>query len=138
MWPTPNASALNEHETPESFAARAETLKAKGYNGNGASMPLGVAAQQWATPTSHDRTHAPRAVDHGEQLANQASDFHLDLLTETDGSGGSAKAVLNPSFVEALMGFPPSWTVPTVSARSETLSSPRRPPERSSSSHGGR
>lgn len=48
-WPTPNASALNEHETPESFLARAETLKAKGYNGNGASMPLGVTAKQWAT-----------------------------------------------------------------------------------------
>ena len=77
-------------------------------------------------------------MDHGEQLANQASDFHLDLLTEPDGSGGSSKAVLNPSFVEALMGFPPSWTVPTVSARSETPSSPRRPLERSSVSHGGR
>lgn len=123
LWATPTA---HDGRLPG-----ADTSSTQGAN-------LSRDASLWATPTSHDRTHAPRAVDHGEQLANQASDFHLDLLTEPDGSGGSSKAVLNPSFVEALMGFPPSWTVPTVSARSETPSSPRRPLERSSVSHGGR
>lgn len=47
---------------------------------------------QWATPTSHPRTHSPRKVDHGEQLANQV--------------GGS----LNPTWVEWLMGWPLGWT----------------------------
>ncbi len=46
----------------------------------------------WATPTAHPRTHTPRKVDHGEQLANQV--------------GGS----LNPTWVELLMGFPAGWT----------------------------
>lgn len=32
----------------------------------------------WATPTSHERTHSPRKVDHGEQLANQAALVGLD------------------------------------------------------------
>lgn len=141
LCPTPSAGAHNEHESPESFAARAERLKEKGYNGNGASKPLGIAAKEWATPTAHDRTHAPRAVDHGEQLANQATAFLPpglpDRATAQGGSSGSSSAVLNPSFVEALMGFPPSWTVPTACARSETPSSPRKPLERSSSSLGG-
>jgi hypothetical protein len=46
----------------------------------------------WATPTAHPRTHTPRQVDHGEQLANQV--------------GGQ----LNPTWVEWLMGFPLGFT----------------------------
>ena len=34
---------------------------------------LETLAAQWATPTSHPRTHTPREVDHGEQLANQVN-----------------------------------------------------------------
>lgn len=75
-------------------------------------------------------------------LKGQAAAFQRpglpDRATETDGDDGSTRAVLNPSFVEALMGFPPSWTVPTVSARSETPSYLLKPLERSSGSHGGR
>jgi hypothetical protein len=51
-----------------------------------------VEREQWATPTAHPRTHTPRRVDHGEQLANQV--------------GGA----LNPTWVEWLMGFPLEWT----------------------------
>ena len=46
----------------------------------------------WGTPTAHPRTHTPRDVHHGEQLANQV--------------GGS----LNPTWVEWLMGWPLGWT----------------------------
>jgi hypothetical protein len=48
QWPTPNASLLNYDEQPESWRARAEILKAKGINGNGAGLPLGIAAQEMA------------------------------------------------------------------------------------------
>jgi hypothetical protein len=51
-----------------------------------------LAALMWATPTAHPRTHTPRQVDHGVQLANQV--------------GGA----LNPTWVEWLMGFPLGWT----------------------------
>jgi hypothetical protein len=111
MWPTPGAQVSNDGESPETWQARADALKAKGYNGNGAGMPLAIASQLWpgpcwptpsardwksgeastetlegnarplnevatmlwATPTSHDRTHTPRDVDHGAQLANQVN-----------------------------------------------------------------
>ena len=52
----------------------------------------GQAEQQWGTPTSHERTHTPRDVDHGTQLANQVG------------------RRLNPNFVDWLMGWVPGWT----------------------------
>ena len=33
----------------------------------------GLSADEWGTPNSHERTHAPRMVDHGIQLANQVA-----------------------------------------------------------------
>ena len=82
---------------------------------------LGSQAQAWATPASHDRTHTPRKVDHGIQLANQA--------------GGK----LNPRWVETLMGLPVGWTMPSCAspvipestsfASSETASCPQSPSE---------
>jgi site-specific DNA-cytosine methylase len=53
-----------------------------------------VADPEWGTPNAHERTHSPRDVDHGIQLANQV------------------KGSLNPAWVEALMGFPAGWTDP--------------------------
>ena len=35
-------------------------------------IDLEGAVELWATPSSHERTHDPRDVDHGTQLANQA------------------------------------------------------------------
>ena len=67
----------------------------------------------WATPTAHPRTHTPRPVDHGQQLANQV--------------GGR----LNPTWVEWLMGIPTGWTDCEPLA---TESSPGKPPKPSASS----
>jgi len=60
--------------------------------------------QLWGTPTAHPRTHTPRQVNNGIQLANQV--------------GGA----LNPPWVEWLMGFPIGWT---DLGDSETPSSPK-------------
>lgn len=93
MWPTPSA---NQYECDlEVWTARREREKAKGRNGNGFGLTLSMAVQeraQWATPSAHPRTHSPRRVHHGRQLANEV--------------GGQ----LNPTWVEWLMGFPEGWT----------------------------
>jgi len=144
LWPTPNASVVNDGEAIESWRARQKKNLAKHCNGNGMGTPLTIASLLWATPTSHERTHAPRQVDHGQQLANQASlwatpiarDARNDstackfegseplgrqvLRTVSDGRVTSATAVLAPSFVEALMGLPPGWTEPIASDPSGT------------------
>lgn len=47
------------------------------------------------------------AVVHGDALSACS---HLDPMTAPDGSDGSQPAVLNPPFVEMLMGWPRDWT----------------------------
>lgn len=59
----------------------------------------------WATPTAHERTHTPRRVHHGEQLANQAAGLPPNGWPAEMGKPGA----LNPAFVCWLMGFPPEW-----------------------------
>jgi DNA (cytosine-5)-methyltransferase 1 len=54
LLPTPAASAFNDSEDPQSWLARAERLKEKHGNGNGAGMPLAVAAKLLPTPTARD------------------------------------------------------------------------------------
>lgn len=67
-----------------------------------------AAEQKWATPTAGDAA--------GRQ----------DRKTPKDGDTTSQRAVLNPQFVEALMGFPPGWSSAQIdSGASETESSPR-------------
>lgn len=60
MWPTPAASLINDEESPETFLARQEGLKAKGINGNGAGTPLTMAVKlepmplAWPTASARD------------------------------------------------------------------------------------
>ena len=104
MLPTPSAGLHNYDETPEGFMARRARLKAKGINGNGAGIPLGVAVKlpsQLLTFTATDwkgRTNWQAAGRNGPQL--------LPDLIQT-----GAATYLNPSFVEEMMGFPVGWTV---------------------------
>jgi site-specific DNA-cytosine methylase len=65
-WPTPDGRVMNDGEQPETWLERQEKLKAKGYNGNGAGMPLAIASQNWPTPRSEDSESCgnhPNAVD---------------------------------------------------------------------------
>jgi hypothetical protein len=75
----------------------------------------------WPTPTATDWKRA--AVTIGATQADgqltEAVASHLARTTPQDGAHGSPAVFLNPSFVEALMGFPIGWT---VLPRSETLS----------------
>ena len=59
LWSTAAAGNFNDAESPESWRARAERLKEKGINGNGAGTPLAVQAKEamgrlWATPRQSD------------------------------------------------------------------------------------
>lgn len=53
-WATPAANLYNESESLESWERRAAGLKARGINGNGLGMPLGMQARLWGTPSAHD------------------------------------------------------------------------------------
>ena len=54
-WPTPDACAMNDGESAESWRERQGRLKVTANNGNGAGVPLAIAAQElWTTPQAHD------------------------------------------------------------------------------------
>ncbi len=124
-WPTPAAGNFNDSETPESWHQRADALREKGINGNGAGMPLAIAAQEsglWATPRSRDGDKSPKKMSdsHGPHLTSQANVWRgpaspRDRATETAGGPSSndtptSRLQLNERFVEALMGLPCGWT----------------------------
>lgn len=82
LWPTPRVSM-----------AKGPSAKELEEGDPNCRLETAVVARpRWPTPTAHPRTHTPRQVDHGRQLANEV--------------GGS----LNPTWVEWLLGFPTGWT----------------------------
>ena len=80
-WPTPDANAMNLGESPESWDARRETLRAKHGNGNGAGRVLAVEASRWATPRSCSAAAAAFTDDAiakaGERFPNLESQVQL-------------------------------------------------------------
>lgn len=128
-WPTPSAAVTNLTESPESWQERADKLKEKHGNGNGAGMPLTVAASVWPTPASRDQkgenslVHILRTdgrtdgrLQHIDQLPNFVM-FHFSHQdqTMTDGQqslqqGPTSRRRLNAQFVDWLMGWQPGWT----------------------------
>lgn len=129
LWPTPAASVTNLTEHPNSWQARANRLKERGINGNGAGMPLTVAVKPWPTPTSSLGTKGgrvtPRKSREGGTLIEAVSARRFRTPTSADARGKSGTMVkgkqmqlvdqvsgsLNPTWVEWLMGFPLGWTV---------------------------
>jgi hypothetical protein len=138
LWPSPAASVANLHESPESWLNRAEKLRQKHNNPNGAGMPLTIAAQLWHTPSANDWKGSSQPGQRRAQLSEDALlwgmnslSTHPDELTSPNGDESSpseptSRLLLNPLFVAWLMGLPPTWTCvcahgQTPSASSEML-----------------
>lgn len=58
-------------------------------SGRHSGTTLTDATKQWATVTSHHRTHDPRQVDHGQQLANQVDQWQTP---QTPNGGGLSRS----------------------------------------------
>ncbi len=101
-WPTPAASNPQDGESPASWLARRETLKAKGINGNGAGMPLSVAVRLFPTPTRADGSGGPGTTPKRAGGKNLRT-----VIGEEEGNGR-----LNPEWVEWMLGLPLGWTDP--------------------------
>lgn len=81
-------------------------------------------AGTWSTPQARD--HKGAFTGHrigGRDLPSEATLFpenfppgHRHPTTTTPGPGSSQPVVLNPAFVEWLMGYPPGWSACTPSA----------------------
>ena len=119
QWPTPDAMCGHRagvENDPEHWNRKRQQKAEQGIN---LHRYLNVEAAAWRTPNARDWKDSPgmaKTSDDGrlrlDQLPRQAfACSHLVPPTSTDGSDGSLSTpVLNPQFVETLMGFPTGWT----------------------------
>jgi hypothetical protein len=70
-WATPAAIVPNEGEQPATWRARQAKLKEKHNNGNGAGVPLGIQAQEWATPATRDYRTPNSAESQARRKGNE-------------------------------------------------------------------
>jgi hypothetical protein len=134
MWPTPNAQNMNDGERPETWLARQEALKAKGYNGNGAGVPLAIASQLWPTP----RTKAAGESDDtkgGADLHTQARLWATPIAHDSGGGRGANNLFADHHYrPHDLVDQIKSWPTPTVG---DSKASGHRQDERTPTSHEG-
>jgi len=120
LWMRPTAGNFNDGESPESWRARAETLKEKGINGNGAGLPLSVQAKEvtgrlWSRPNTQRGGGVHRSGNRSDEmlLPGQALEVMTSLsgprspTTQTDGEPCSTPDLtslrLSPLFDEWLL-----------------------------------
>jgi hypothetical protein len=139
LWPTPAAHEF-EGGDPAKMWARREREKAKGRNGNGFGLTLGMLATvgapsmaMWSTLTANDAKNcaAPSQFERNSQALNVQAVAHGQAL-----HGSSAPTekpgALNPAFGCWLMGFPPEWDACAPMATRSSRRSPRKSSARSS------
>ena len=108
QWPTPVAN--DDNKSPEAHLA----MKARMKGGPRQTITsLQVLVQQWPTPTAGDSNSSGAAGysiasgrHSGTTLTDAAVRGRQAPTTAPNGQPTSGKAVLNPQFVEALMGWP--------------------------------
>ena len=100
LWPTPDASVMQDGEQPATWLARRERIKAEKKNGNGMGTPLAMAVKLWPTARSNG--------------ASNAGGSNSRARAKRDGQYISGS--LNPTWVEWLMGYPLGWTALDASA----------------------
>lgn len=108
QWATPSAAVVNDGEGPETWRARQAGLKLKGYNGNGAGLPLTIQSQEVCL-SSHP------ALDHfvglPSPITDQISSPHSPQTEISQSPAPSTRSTsrggtlvrLNPQFVSWLM-----------------------------------
>lgn len=128
-WPTPRAedseSTGAHRETPDTLTSATrqwQTPATDSFRSRGGERKdeMGLDQQartHWATPrSSPQENRATRiygtntGIKHAEGLAQQAGSFHPDQGIVRGGPRTPAPVVLNPRFVEALMGLPDGMT----------------------------
>lgn len=117
-WATPVVPNGGRTLSDEDVAAKGATAKGK------VQVDLANQIRVWSTPAARDWK--------GEDFEREGGPSLPAQVMRKAGEDGSPRAVLNPRFVEALMGFPPGWTSFAPSETPSSLPKPRQPSESSS------
>ena len=143
LLPTPSACVANDGETPETWNARRERVKAKGINGNGMGKPLTIATMELLqTPSVADgmgghltrsgaRSNEKLIPGQAKELATAWGPYEPAIRrweavlgrpaptpTEPNAKGNHR---LSPRFTEWLMGVPEGWITDIPISRNEQL-----------------
>ncbi len=95
IWPTPTATDYGTQRG----------------TGQAPRPSLSTLARLWPTATATDAGGSRRLGYPGQGTNTTLTDATLGHRGEATGPGGTPGLVLNPAFVELLMGFPAGWTV---------------------------
>lgn len=118
LLPTPNAAAGNYDEDPESWYARRELLKAKGINGNGAGLPLGIAVRSISSAEDSPASRSAKPGDGRRKVTRDGSGLSSPVSfasLDPDGSwlrtyrDSSVQASLLGPLLERFSGIWPRW-----------------------------
>jgi hypothetical protein len=107
IWPTPRAQKTSS-ENPERWKARRQA-------GQVSTPPLAMAAIMWPTVTTQDAKNnaGPSQFERNTKPLNVEATLHAGRPFGRQGrqeTGTGSQKVLNPQFVEWLMGWPIGWT----------------------------
>lgn len=99
QWPTTSAAVMNDGESPETWHARAALLKEKHGNGNGAGLPLTVAAAQWPTPNAMDSQQAGgagciAAGNRGHSLTSKVTEWPTPAARDSKSPNSAEHALI--------------------------------------------
>ena len=108
MWPTPNV--VEDRGSPEVWQARRERLKAANPALGDLHLGLSIAAKMWPTASASDGKGSAQIGQRKGQLSEAAEQKFPSLQARRTPAAGvdtsTPSLVLNPQFVEALMGWP--------------------------------
>ena len=76
-WTTPQAHDTNKRSKGQTSGT---------LNNGAGNACLATDAEDWGTPAARERTHTPREVDHGIQLANQVDDWATPAARDFKGA----------------------------------------------------
>lgn len=117
-WPTPRAEKIDGHAsmgyrpTLQQAVERWPTPKAGNANGAGqhgtGSPDLQTVVTRWPTPQARDWKNGQASNETREKNARPLS----EQVGEREPPMSPSSLSLNADWVEALMGFPPSWSIP--------------------------
>lgn len=119
-WPSPSANLFQDGEDPQTWMIRREELKAKKMNGNGAGLPLAIAALTFGQESQPETTSVlgellrkliPLYCQHSarwqsdESLREMSTEQLLEIW-KLDQPGKICKRRLNANFAAWLMNIP--------------------------------
>ena len=118
LWPTPNATAANDGETPETWQARVNAIKLHGINGNGAGTPLAIAAQLWS---NQEQLTMSIDLNYQKPLPGETSNDYWKRMEEYEKAHGITPEMLSGGVTWETPPPEPDAIVPTKQAEQLTL-----------------